>query len=105
MSKHGDAIIRLTAALAEKDVELARWKSIAQRNNPSGCCCRIDDNNGDPKMIQPCVFHAEWRDKALAELREGDVHLPADGVFDPVCRVCGDILTTEELICYNCGRR
>jgi hypothetical protein len=28
----------------------------------------------------------------------------ADGRFDPVCRVCGDPLTTEELVCDNCHR-
>lgn len=29
---------------------------------------------------------------------------PADGIFDPVCRKCGDPLTTEEFICDNCRR-
>jgi len=45
--------------------ELDRWKTMAQRHNPSGCCCQIDENNGDPKMVEPCVFHAEWRDVAV----------------------------------------
>jgi len=49
--------------------ELERWKTMAQRNNPSGCCCQIDENNGDPKIIEPCAFHAEWRDSALESLR------------------------------------
>ena len=49
--------------------ELDRWKTMAQRHNPSGCCCQIDDNNGDPKMVEPCAFHAEWRDTVLEALR------------------------------------
>jgi len=49
--------------------ELDRWKTMAQRHNPSGCCCQIDENNGDPKMVEPCAFHAEWRDTVLEALR------------------------------------
>ena len=50
--------------------ELDRWKTMAQRHNPSGCCCQIDENNGDPLMVEPCAFHAEWRDTVLEALRE-----------------------------------
>jgi len=53
-----------------KDNEIERWKTMAQRHNPSGCCCQIDENNGDPKMIKPCAFHAEWRGGELEELQE-----------------------------------
>jgi len=52
-----------------KDNEIERWKTIAQQHNSSGCCCQIDENNGDPKMVEPCAFHAEWRDKELEALR------------------------------------
>jgi len=58
-------------ALADLDntrKELERWKKMAQRNNPSGCCCQFDENNGDPELVKPCAFHAEWRDKALEAL-------------------------------------
>ena len=51
-----------------KDNEIERWKTMAQRHNQS-CCCQIDENNGDPKMIESCAFHAEWRDKELEALR------------------------------------
>jgi len=27
-----------------------------------------------------------------------------NGCFDPVCRICGDALTTDELICDDCRR-
>ena len=26
----------------------------------------------------------------------------ANAIFDPVCRKCGDVLTTCELVCENC---
>jgi hypothetical protein len=60
---------KLKAALAAKENELERWKNIAQRNNASGCCCKIKDAGGDPKMIEPCAFHATWRDVALLAAR------------------------------------
>ena len=70
----------------ESEVETERWRTMAQRHNPSGCCCQIDDNNGDPKMVEPCAFHAEWRDLELGALR-GKVQAIRD--FD-----CGAWLAT-----------
>ena len=54
----------------EAETEKARWKTMAQRHNPSGCCCQIDENNGDPKMVEPCAFHAEWRDVKLKRCKK-----------------------------------
>ena len=78
-------------ALVELDntrKELERWKTMAQRHNPSGCCCQFDENNGDPKMVKPCAFHAEWRDKELEALRE---KVQAVRDFD-----CGAWLKTDQ---------
>jgi len=54
----------------EAETETERWKTMVQRHNPSGCCCQINENNGDPQMVEPCAFHAEWRDVELEALRE-----------------------------------
>jgi len=58
------------------------------------CCCKIDRN----RMIEPCAFHAAWRDKAiydslaekekeLAELRE-KVRVVTDTWKDYVVSSC-----------------
>ena len=31
-----------------------------------------------------------------------DVTHELNAIFDPVCRKCGDVLTTCELVCENC---
>ena len=56
-------------------------------------------------------FHTkmELMDAVLREAREGfsicrgtQQAVEADAIFDPVCRKCGDPLTTDELMCNNC---
>lgn len=42
------------------------------------------------------IERALTAESKLEELRE------KYAVFDPVCRKCGDPLTTDELICENC---
>jgi len=91
--------------LASTRKELDRWRTMAQRHNPSGCCCQIDENNGDPLMVEPCAFHAEWRDTVLEALRE---KVRTQNFF------FSDTATTEKVstesvtqpkidFCYACG--
>ena len=74
-----EEIIKLTA-------ELDRWKTMAQRHNPSGCCCQIDDNNGDPKMVEPCAFHAEWRNKVAKKCTHPHGYIKSVRI----CGLCGE---------------
>lgn len=80
--------------LATTRAELERWKKMAQRNNPSGCCCRIDDSNGDPKMIEPCAFHAEWRDGEIESLQRKEP-----------CADCMPAYVAQLDKCPTCGRK
>ena len=50
-------------------------------------------------------FEAAWHDGYKVGYSRPDAPQPvieADAIFDPVCRKCGDPLTTEELICDAC---
>ena len=80
----------------EAETETERWKTMAQRHNPSGCCCQIDENNGDPKMVEPCAFHAEWKTMAIETLL-GKVS--TESVTQPhidFCYACGTALGVTE---------
>jgi len=82
-------IVELQADLDHTRKELDRWKTMVQRHNPSGCCCQIDENNGDPKMVEPCAFHAEWRNMAIEIL---------------LGKVATESVTQPEIdFCYACG--
>jgi hypothetical protein len=35
-----------------------------KRKNPSGCCCIIDENDGD-KVVQVCGAHQTWLEEHL----------------------------------------
>lgn len=61
--------VTLKNLLAEKEKEVDLWKRIAQRRF-RGCGCRFDVPDNPDTVIEPCALHADWRDKALAELRE-----------------------------------
>ena len=79
-------IVELQAELDHTRTELGRWKTMAQRHNPSGCCCQIDENNGDPKMVEPCAFHAEWRDVAAKKC----THPQGYTKSVRICGLCGE---------------
>jgi len=72
--------------LADTCKELDRWKTMAQRHNPSGCCCQIDENNGDPLMVEPCAFHAEWRDVAAKKCTHPQGYIKSVRI----CGLCGE---------------
>lgn len=48
-------------ALSENDKDLARWyekgRESVKRENQSGCCCIIDDND---KVVSACGAHLNW---------------------------------------------
>lgn len=38
----------------------------------------------------------------LSEISDNEPSVQADARYDPVCRLCGDPLTTDEFICRGC---
>jgi len=71
---------------------------------------KLIDSGPHKKLVcGDCLAFQKFLSKSEAttfnQIKSDNKSIHSDGeIFDPVCRVCGDPLTTEELACFYCRR-